>query len=113
MRSIDVSLSAIHDDAVFVWAIDVFCAQYCLPSGSDASGGRKDVVITVAFVKLWSFDRWMVGSAVEHCFAVVEKFRAVGTHPINRENTLYPRAAVGPGMDQVRIAIIVPEWSGI
>src|SRR5687767_674360 len=111
--SVDVSLPAIHHDAVLVRAINVFRSQNGLPARCHAARGGKDVVIAIAFIKLRSFDRGMVQAAIEYCLAIVEEFRAVRAHLINRENTLDAGAAVGPGMDQVGVAIIVPERSRI
>src|SRR5688572_16711775 len=113
MRAIDLGLPAIHDDPVFVWAIDVFRSQHGLPTGSYSACGCEDVVITVAFVQLRAFDRGMVYAAVKHHLSVVEKLRPVGTHAVDREYAFYAGAAVGPGMDQVGVAVIVPEWRRI
>src|SRR6185503_4367416 len=109
MWSINEGGPAIHDDAVFVRAVDVLRTQHSLPAGSDAARGREDVVVAVTFVELWSFDRRMVNAAVEHHLPLVEQFGSVGTHAVNREDAFYAGPAVGPCMDQVRIAVVVPE----
>src|SRR5262245_44258863 len=113
MRPVDLGLTAVHHDTIFIWTIDIARTQNRLPSVGDATRGREDAVVTVTLVEFWTFDRRLMGATIENHRAFVEQFRAVGAHAIDREDALYSGTAIGPCVDQVRVAVFVPERAGI
>ena len=78
VRSIDTGSSLVHHDSIFVRTVNILRAQHCLPARSHTARGRKNVVITIAFVELWSLDRRMISAAVEDHRALIEQSRTVG-----------------------------------
>src|SRR6185295_9082295 len=55
----------------------------------------------------------MMSMPVKDHLTFIQQFRTVGTHPVDREDAIDPGTAFSPGVDQVSIAAIVPERTGI
>ncbi len=84
-----------------------------MPAKLYASPGSKDIVVAVSLVKLGAFNGGMDVMPVEYQDSIVQEPLSVLTHPMNHQDTFSFRAASGKCMDQVGIAILIPEWTGI
>src|SRR6266508_1219214 len=92
MRSVDIRLALRENYFSFVRTVNVFRPQNQLPAGLDASGRSEDVIKTIAFIKLRTFDRRIFFVAIKNHRAIVEQLRAIVTHPADNENTFDTRA---------------------
>ena len=88
-------------------------AQDDLPAGLDAAGGSEDVVITVALIELGTLDRGMIAVAVEDHDVLADETLAVGRHLADAQHALEPGARTGPAVDEVGLAVVVPQGAGI
>ncbi len=114
VRAVNVRVPLGHDGAVLVGAERAFGAEHYLPSGGDAPGGGEDVVVAVVLVEFRAFDGMVaVGEAVVDEHRVPDKARSVGRHLRDGNSGVESSAALGPAVDEVCLAVLVPEGAGV
>ena len=113
VRAVDFGCALCEYDLVIVRTEDVFGTQHSLPAFADAAGRRENIVIAISLVEFRSLDGGMIDHSVENRFSIVKQLSSFGTHAIDCQNALNPGPALGPGMNEVRIAVVIPERARI
>ncbi len=115
MGAVDRGPAAGEDDAVFVGAGEVAGAKHGLIAARDPAGWREDVVIAVALVEFRALERGPVRDpvAVDDRDAGVRHRGAVRGQLVEGEQIRDSRAALRPGVDEIELAIVVPERAGV
>src|SRR5690606_25614151 len=79
----------------------------------DTACRSEDVIVPVPLIKLWALNRWVQLMTVIDNHTLIQGFGCLGVHPLDGEDALDTCAASGIGVNQVRPAILVPEWTYI
>ena len=109
VRPVDARVSLGENHPVVVGTVDVVRAQDRLPPVANAAGRREDVVRSVPFVQLRSFDRRVVVVAVEHLAALAGEVGPVRRHRRDVEDAVDPSATLRERVDEIRVPVVVPE----
>jgi len=113
MRPIHFGPSLGDDSPDLIRAVNRGGAEDDLPPTGNATSWRRNVIETILLEKFRTFYCGMVNCSVEHDMAITEERTSIWRHRPDMEPMLDSSPGPCVGEDQVGIAIIVPEWTGI
>ena len=113
--AVDGGAALREHDAMLVGAVEMFRAEDRLVAGRDTAGGREDIIVAVALVEFRAFERAPAGDfvGVDDDLARVQGLAAVGAEPAQRQEVGDARTALGPAVNEIELAVVVPEGAGI
>src|SRR5690606_6174652 len=116
VRTIHWRVALLQHDAVFIRTVNIFCAEDTLPARRYTTRRRKDVVVTITLVKFWPFQcaifRQLIAVDYDGCF-IIQNVARVRRHTTQRQLVADSGTTRSPGMQQICIAVVVPERCGI
>jgi len=112
VRAVDITVALRHDDARFIRPVDAARAEHRLPAMLDATGRGEHVVPARVLVQLRPFQRAVARQRVaidDDLAGAVEQAAPVRRHAAQRQHIVEAGPALGPGMDQVSLAVVIPQ----
>ena len=115
VRSVDPCTPLVQHDSVLVRAMQAFRSEDGLVAGANPTRGREHVIIAIALVEFRALEgrpsRDLV--SVDDDLAGIERTSPVRTQPVQCQKIRNTGTAPGPGVDEVKLAIVVPERAWI
>ena len=109
---VDLRGALLEDDLLLVGTEDVAGAVDDLPADLDTPSRSQDVVPAVELMELRPLEIGMMGS-VDDLLVTRKEALGIRGHRTEMKDLLLTRAGEGVGVDQVGLAVIVPEKAGI
>src|SRR5688572_25519200 len=113
MRSVYCRISLRENDLFLVRPVNIFRSENKLPTGRDATRRCRYVIVAVEFMEFWALDRRMLVVPVKNHDAIIQNARSVATHLVDDKHALDARAASCKRVNQIRIAVVVPQRARI
>ena len=113
MRSIDLGISLMQNDLLFIRPLDLPGTQDQLPARLDPACRTHDIIISVSLIEFRAFCGWMPVFLTEYLDAAVDDLRAFRIHAVQIQARGDRRPASRPGMYQVDLPIIIKQYGRI
>lgn len=113
MWAVDRRIPLREHDLLLVRAEGIAGTEDELPPVSDPACGGAQVVPAVALVELGAFAGGVTFGLVEDDLPLADQSSAIGAHLDDAELVLDPAARVGVRVDEIRLAILIPERAGV
>lgn len=113
MRAIDGGVTLFENNFIFVGAINLARTQNRLPTSGNPARRCQDVIPTVHFQEFGAFERWTFFGLMKYNFALAQQLGTVWRHGADPQLMFDVRPGAGISVDQIRLAVVVPERAGI
>ena len=114
MRAVDVGLALSQHNLMFVRTVGRLGAHGQLETVGNTSRRTHNPVPALALIELRTFAGAILRAiAIKHDDGLSDSLGAIGRHLANGEHGGKLRARIGPSVDQIATAIVVPQRSGV